>query len=106
MRPTLLMTVLFTVVTMWVGQSASSDENVNDLTIRVSADGICYFLDTSSPCDKLGSSLRSMHVAQKGHIHIAVDKFSKYEVVAATLESLQRAGFKRKIGFVNTEPSQ
>jgi biopolymer transport protein ExbD len=42
-------------------------------------------------------------VAQNGHVNIKVDKDSKYELVAATLESLQRAGIKRKLGFVNTD---
>jgi biopolymer transport protein ExbD len=33
-------------------------------------------------------------------VHISVDKFSKYEIVAQTLADLQRRGLK-KIGFVN-----
>ena len=35
-------------------------------------------------------------------VHIAVDKFSKYEIVAQTLADLQHRGLK-KIGFVNNE---
>jgi biopolymer transport protein ExbD len=35
-------------------------------------------------------------------VHIAVDKFSKYQVVAQTLADLQRRGLN-KIGFVNNE---
>ena len=35
-------------------------------------------------------------------VHIAVDKFSKYEVVAQTLADLQYRGLK-KIGFVNND---
>ena len=35
-------------------------------------------------------------------VHIAVDKFSKYEVVAQTLADLQHRGLK-KIGFVNND---
>jgi biopolymer transport protein ExbD len=34
-------------------------------------------------------------------VHIAVDKFSKYEIVAQTLADLQHRGLK--IGFVNNE---
>ena len=33
-------------------------------------------------------------------VHIRIDKFSKYEIVAQTLADLQRRGL-RKIGFVN-----
>jgi biopolymer transport protein ExbD len=106
MRTTLTAILLLALASIALGQSASPDADAGVLTIRISADGICYFLDTSTPCDKLGEYLLSKHVAQNGHVHIAVDKFSKYETVAATLESLQRAGFKEKIGFVNIEPSQ
>jgi biopolymer transport protein ExbD len=35
-------------------------------------------------------------------VHIAVDKFSKYEIVAQTLADLQHRGLK-KIGFVNID---
>jgi biopolymer transport protein ExbD len=35
-------------------------------------------------------------------VHITVDKFAKYEVVAQTLADLQHRGLK-KIGFVNNE---
>jgi biopolymer transport protein ExbD len=35
-------------------------------------------------------------------VHIAVDKFSKYEIVAQTLADLQLRGLK-KIGFVNND---
>ena len=35
-------------------------------------------------------------------VHIAVDKFSKYEIVAQTLADLQHRGLK-KIGFVNDD---
>jgi biopolymer transport protein ExbD len=35
-------------------------------------------------------------------VHIAVDKFSKYQILAQTLADLQHRGLK-KIGFVNNE---
>jgi HEAT repeat protein len=36
-------------------QSASINANVDVLTILISADGVCYFLDASTPCDQLGN---------------------------------------------------
>jgi len=45
------------------------------------------------------SSLLTKHLPQNGHIHIAVDRASKYELVVATLKSLDGTGFK--VGFVN-----
>lgn len=79
------------------------DANADVLTIRISGDGLCYFLDASAPCDQLGQSLLTKHLAQNGHVHIVVDRTSKYEWVAATLKSLQGLGFN--IGFVNNDAS-
>jgi biopolymer transport protein ExbD len=36
-------------------------------------------------------------------VHLSVDKFAKYEIVAQTLADLQSRGLK-SIGFVNREP--
>lgn len=77
--------------------------NADVLTIRISEDGICHVLDDSMPCDQLRPYLLTKHLAQNGHVHIAVDRTSKYELVAATLESLQGLGLK--IGFVNNDAS-
>jgi biopolymer transport protein ExbD len=85
------------------GQLASLATSDEVLTIQISADGICHFLDSAVPCVDLGRYLLSKHLAQNGHINIKVDKDPKYELVAATLESLQRAGIKRKLGFINTD---
>jgi biopolymer transport protein ExbD len=40
--------------------------------------------------------------APQPEVHITVDKFAKYEIVAQTLADLQRRGLQ-KIGFVNNE---
>jgi biopolymer transport protein ExbD len=97
--------ILLCFASMAIGQSASVDPSTGVLTIRISADGTCYFLNTSTPCAHLGEYLLSRHLAPDGHVHVLVDKSSKYELVAATLESLDQAGFG-KVGFVANEPSQ
>jgi hypothetical protein len=79
------------------------DANADVLTIRISEDGVCHFLEASAPCDQLGRNLLAKHLAQNGHVDIVVDRTSKYEFVAATLKSLQGLGFK--IGFVNYDAS-
>jgi biopolymer transport protein ExbD len=84
-------------------QSGSPDANTEVLTVRISKDGVCHFLDDSAPCEQLGKALLTKRPAQNRHIHIAVDRASKYELVAATLKSLEGTGFK--VGFVNSEPS-
>jgi hypothetical protein len=82
-----------------MAQSALPDANPDALTVRISADGVCYFLDGSAPCGQLGKELLAKHLAQHAHLHFAVDRAAKYEVVAATLQSLQGTGFK--VGYVN-----
>lgn len=84
------------------GRLASPVASDEALTIRISADGICH-LDRSVPCVDLGRYLLSRHLARNGHVSIKVDKDSKYELVAATLESLRGTGVK--IGFVNYDAS-
>jgi biopolymer transport protein ExbD len=103
MRTTLTAMGLLVFAQIVLGQNAppsAASEKV--LTIRISADGICTFLDGSTPCVEVGRYLLSKHLAQDGHVHIAVDRASKYEMVAATLKSLDDAGFK-KVGFVNND---
>ena len=84
-------------------QSASPNANTDVLTVRISADGVCHFLDDSAPCEQLGKYLLTKHLAQNRHLHIAVDRASKYELVTATLKSLEGTGFK--VGSLNSEPS-
>jgi hypothetical protein len=86
-----------------MAQTAPPDANLDVLTVRISEDGVCHLLDASTACDQLGQYLLTKHLAQNGHIHIAVDRSSKYELVAATLESLRGTGFK--VGFVNYDAS-
>jgi biopolymer transport protein ExbD len=82
-------------------QSASPDTDV--LTVRIAADGVCHFLDDSASCEQLGEYLLAKHLAQNRHLHITADRASKYELIVATLKSLQGTGFK--VGFVNAGPS-
>jgi biopolymer transport protein ExbD len=99
MRNVLTVTCLLAFTQFAIAQSASSDANMDLLTVRISEDGVCHFLDDSAPCEKLGQYLLTKHLTQNRHIHIAVDRASKYELVAATLKSLEGTGFK--VGSVN-----
>jgi biopolymer transport protein ExbD len=103
MRNSLTATCLLVFTQFAMAQSASPDPNTDVLTVRISADGACNFLDDSAPCGQLGKYLLTKHLAQNRHLHITVDRASKYELVAATLQSLEGTGFK--VGFVNSEPS-
>jgi biopolymer transport protein ExbD len=106
MRATMVAAFYLAIAPVAMGQSAPTNTGDDVLMVRISADGNCYFLNTSAPCEELGAYLLSMHLAQEGELHLGVDKFARYELVAATLESLERAGLKVKVGFVHVEPSQ
>jgi len=51
---------------------------------------------------KIDNPLHAEPPPTRPEVHIAVDKYSKYEIVAQTLADLQYRGLK-KIGFVNNE---
>jgi len=104
MRSTLIAALFLAFSPAAMAQRVPSAVHDKVLTIRIAVDGICYFLDTSAPCEKLGAYLLGMHLAQDGHVHIIVNKLSRYEVVAVTLKSLDQAHFK--VGFVAADPSQ
>jgi biopolymer transport protein ExbD len=82
----------------------SSPTESTDLTIRVSADGHCYFADAVGKCNNLGAQLVLMHLVPLGHVHIEVGPDSKYEVIAALLKSLEQVGVSpSRVGFVRAE---
>ncbi|MDR5725881.1 MAG: hypothetical protein RB191_00270 [Terriglobia bacterium] len=101
MRSILITTCLLVLAQTAFGQSAPSDVNGEVMTIRISADGVCHFSDTSIPCGEVADYLLSKHLAKNRHVHLVVDRDLKYEIVAAALKSLQNAGFK--IGFINSD---
>jgi biopolymer transport protein ExbD len=84
--------------------AVSTPTESTDLTIRVSADGRCYFADAVGQCNTLGAQLVSMHMVPIGHVHIEVGPDSKYEVIAALLKSLEQVGISpSRVGFVRAE---
>ena len=101
MRNLITGTCLLAFAQVGIGQSGPHDLKSDVLTVRISAEGVCYFLEDSAPCEDLGKHLLKKHLAKNAHIHIAVDRASKYELVAATLKSLQGTGFK--VGFINSD---
>jgi len=103
MRTTFTAVCLLGFTQFAMAQRAPPAANPDVLTVRISEDGVCHLLDASTPCDQLGQYLLTKHLAQNRRIHIAVDRSSKYELVAATLESLRGTGFK--VGFVNYDAS-
>ena len=99
MRNALTSTCLLAFAQFATAQSALPERNTDVLTVLISEDCVCHFLDDSAPCEQLGKYVLTKHPVPNGHIHIAVDRASNCELVAATLESLEGTGFK--VGFVN-----
>jgi biopolymer transport protein ExbD len=97
-------TVLLAIAQVTTAQNASQDAGAPVLTIRLSADGICYIADISVPCDQLGPQLVSRHLAPNGQVHVSVDPNAKYQMVTAFVDSLRGAGIK--FGFIQSRPSQ
>ena len=83
------------------GRSTAAPAEVIDLWIDF--DGTLLWNNTPVARATLQSYIS--HEALKPvqpEVHIAVDKFAKYEIVAQTLADLQQRGLK-KIGFVNND---
>ena len=81
--------------------SATTLPDVIDLSIDF--DGTLLW--NKRPVDRVTLQSYISHVATKTpqpEVHITVDKFAKYEIVAQTLADLQHRGLKM-IGFVNNE---
>jgi biopolymer transport protein ExbD len=80
-------------------QLRASEPRVVNLTIDF--DGTVFWNGHATAHDVLQDYiLREAAAVPQPEIHINVDKFAKYEVVAQTLADLQRQGLKQ-IGFVN-----
>jgi biopolymer transport protein ExbD len=92
---------IFAFIHVAMAQGEPPDAITDAVIVRISADGVCYFLNDSAPCEQLGKFMLTKHLPQNTHIHIAVDRASKYELVAATLESLEGTSFK--LGFINAD---
>jgi biopolymer transport protein ExbD len=73
------------------------------INLRIDFDGTLLW--SATPVDRATMQGYISSEAQKmpqPEVHITVDKFAKYEIVAQTLADLQYRGLK-KIGFVNNE---
>lgn len=69
--------------------------------IRLSAAlNTCFIADVETPCSEVGAKLLAMNVPLNSRIHCVGDSVVSYELVHATLESLDRAGYSTKVGFL------
>lgn len=73
------------------------------INLRIDFDGTSLWSMTAVDRATMQGNISSEAVKlPQPEVHITVDKFAKYEIVAQTLADLQYRGLK-KIGFVNNE---
>ena len=65
-----------------------------------SALNTCFIADVEISCSDVGAKLLAMNVPLSSHIHCVGDSVVSYELVHSTLESLARAGYSTKVGFL------
>ena len=68
--------------------------------IFVSAEN-CVIGNLELPCSGVGERLRELGTPLDAPIDISGHSHSSYEAMSALLDSLRRAGFKFKMGYVN-----
>jgi biopolymer transport protein ExbD len=96
--PVFLLAVLVT-----LGSKSLPAQTKTAVDVRVSAE-TCLIGNLNVPCSDVGENLRKLGVPLDAHIHLSGDKRMTYSATSAALESLSRAGYKLKIGYVNVQP--
>ena len=71
------------------------------IEIRLSSSlDACFIADVEVSCNDVGAKLLAMNVPLNSRIHCVGDSVVSYELVHSTLESLGRAGYSTKVGFL------
>jgi hypothetical protein len=71
------------------------------IEIRLSSSlNSCFVVDTRISCGDIGAKLKAMSVPSNAHIHVAGDSAVSYELMHSALESLEKAGYSTRMGFV------
>ncbi|HWX78971.1 MAG TPA: hypothetical protein VNZ02_02685 [Steroidobacteraceae bacterium] len=81
--------------------SSTPDKSDPIVEIRLSSSlNACFIADVEVPCGDVGSKLLAMHVPPSARIHCVGDTVISYELVHSILESLDKAGYSTKVGFL------
>jgi biopolymer transport protein ExbD len=79
-------------------------QNETAVQIRISAGEICLIGDLDVSCSDLGAKLRDLGTPLDATIQLSVDTRASYDATSAAIDSLRRAGYKLKIGYINVQP--
>jgi len=63
----------------------------------------CLIGNLEVPCSDVGAKLRELGTPLDAHIDLSGHSHSGYEATRAVIESLRRAGFKLKMGYINVQ---
>ena len=72
--------------------------------IRVLSGDTCLVQQLHVPCRDVGAKLRELGTPSDADINVRAEKDAKYEAVTSTFDSLKRAGFKVKVGYIYSDP--
>jgi hypothetical protein len=95
--PTFLLAALVT-----LGPIPLPAQTETTVHIFISAE-TCVIGNLELPCSNVGAKLREMGTPLDAHIDLSGHSHTSYEAIRAAIDSLQRAGFKFKVGYVNAK---
>ena len=87
-----------------LGSSSLPAQTETAVQIRISARETCLIGNLDVPCNDVGAKLRELGTPLDAHIHLTGDTHASYEATSAAIDSLRRAGFKLKMGWINVQP--
>lgn len=94
-------TAIFLTAVLAAGCSSVPDKSDPTVEIRLSSSlNACFLTDVEVPCSDVGSRLLTMNVPLSSHIRCVGDTVVSYELVHSLLESLDKAGYSTKVGFL------
>jgi hypothetical protein len=95
--PTFLLAALVT-----LGPIPLPAQTETTVHIFISAE-TCVIGNLELPCSNVGAKLRELGTPLDAHIDLSGHSRTSYEAIRAAIDSLQRAGFKFKVGYVNAK---
>lgn len=97
-RPSSVLLILTTVFCIGTALSQASP----DVEIHISSQQSCVVDSVGVACGEVGAKLLDLDIPLTANIHLVAAHDSKYETVSAALISLRDAGFKLKVGYINS----
>jgi hypothetical protein len=86
-----------------LGSNSLPAQTETGVHIRISGE-TCLIGNLDVPCRDVGVKLRELGTPTDADIHLSGDTRASYRATSAAIESLRRAGFKLKMGWINVRP--